>query len=200
MTTESQPEFVGFPKIARLNRLVTVSEKIDGTNACVFVTESGDVFAGSRNRWLTPENDNFGFARWVEGNKPTLLQLGPGRHFGEWWGSGIQRGYGLRSRRFSLFNTLRWAPSDAPVVEAEMGGDGVAKVQERVPEGLFVVPELRRVNFCEMPDPHFYLDDLRVYGSEAAPGFMPAEGIVVLHTAAGVAFKMTFDDGPKGLQ
>ena len=80
------PEFIPFPKIARLSRLAIVSEKIDGTNAQVLITEDGDIFAGSRSRWITPEDDNYGFARWVEGNKDTLLKLGPGRHMGEWWG------------------------------------------------------------------------------------------------------------------
>ena len=194
----SDPEFIPFPKIARLNRLVVVTEKIDGTNAQVLVTEDGDVFAGSRNRWLNPSGDNYGFARWVEGNKPTLLQLGPGRHFGEWWGLGIRRGYGLKEKRFSLFNTLRWAPHDECVVEGLPGGDGVVKLPVRVPYGLFVVPELHRVDFCEMPGPTRYLEDLRMFGSVAAPGFMLPEGIVVFHTAAGIAFKMTYDDGPKG--
>ncbi len=64
------------------------------------------MFIGSRTRWITAQDDNHGFARWVEGNKQELLKLGAGRHFGEWWGSGIQRGYGLQKgeKRFSLFN------------------------------------------------------------------------------------------------
>ena len=52
----------------------------------------------------------FGFARWVETNRERLITLlGPGLHFGEWWGSGIQRGYGLTKgdKRFSLFNVER---------------------------------------------------------------------------------------------
>ena len=32
-------EFVGFPKIARYSREIVATEKIDGTNAQVFVTE-----------------------------------------------------------------------------------------------------------------------------------------------------------------
>jgi hypothetical protein len=67
----------------------------------------------SRSRWITPDDDNFGFAAWVEANRDELLTLGPGRHFGEWWGSGIQRGYGLPKgeKRFSLFNVSRWGES-----------------------------------------------------------------------------------------
>ena len=92
-------EFEKFDKIARLSRNCIITEKIDGTNAQVFIGENGEFLTGSRNRWITPEDDNAGFARWALENKEKLLQLGPGRHFGEWWGSGIQRRYGLDRKR-----------------------------------------------------------------------------------------------------
>jgi hypothetical protein len=66
----AKPEFQPFPKLARLSREMTITEKIDGTNAQVFVTEEGQVFAGSRTRWVTPENDNYGFAAWVKLRMP----------------------------------------------------------------------------------------------------------------------------------
>ena len=104
------PEFVPFPKIPRLFRPFVVTEKIDGTNASIHVLEDGQVLAASRTRWITPEADNFGFARWVHEHEEELrVGLGIGSHFGEWWGSGIQRGYGLKEKRFSLFNTARWS-------------------------------------------------------------------------------------------
>lgn len=105
------PEFKEFPKIARLNRECIITEKIDGTNACVVVAEDGGVWAQSRNRLLSHETDPFGFALWVERNKDALREvLGTGYHFGEWWGSGIQRRYGLEGpdKRLSLFNVERW--------------------------------------------------------------------------------------------
>lgn len=58
-------EFVEFPKIARLVRPCIITEKIDGTNAQVFIGEDGTVLAGSRTRWITPADDNYGFAAWV---------------------------------------------------------------------------------------------------------------------------------------
>jgi hypothetical protein len=69
------------------------------------------MLAGSRSQYITPERDNHGFARWVQDDADELWALGEGRHFGEWWGSGIQRGYGLQKgeKRFSLFNVARWA-------------------------------------------------------------------------------------------
>ena len=95
-------DFKEFPKMPRLSREIIVTEKIDGTNAQVAVVEldgysapgavwEGDglaIYAGSRTRWITPEADNFGFAAWVRDNAEELATLGPGNHFGEWWGEG----------------------------------------------------------------------------------------------------------------
>ena len=59
-------EFVEFPKMARLFRDAIITEKLDGTNAAVVVREDGTVYAQSRTRVITPGDDNFGFAYWVE--------------------------------------------------------------------------------------------------------------------------------------
>lgn len=197
-------DFPAFQKIPRLNREVVVTEKIDGTNALVSVQEAayadsaeGEhvvgryavdwyteaiVRAGSRNRWLTPEADNFGFAAWVRDHAEELAQLGPGLHYGEWYGKGIQRGYGLDERRFALFNSARWTDNPAR------------------PECCDVVPVLHK----GIMSPDFVehaLAVLETCGSKAVPGFMRPEGVVVYHTAARQLFKVLLenDDAPKGL-
>jgi len=45
------------------------------------------------------------------------------------------------------------------------------------------------------------LNQLRIYGSKAAPGFMKPEGVVIYHTAGNVYFKKTIvgDDQPKSI-
>lgn len=43
------PEFVEFPKIARLSREIIVTEKIDGTNGVIYVGDDGEVLVGSRS-------------------------------------------------------------------------------------------------------------------------------------------------------
>ena len=43
-------DFVEFNKIARLSRNCVITEKIDGTNASVVITETGDFLVGSRTR------------------------------------------------------------------------------------------------------------------------------------------------------
>lgn len=63
-------EFKAFPSIARLSREMIVTEKLDGTNAQITITEDGKFLTGSRNRWITPEDDNFGFSAWAHKNKP----------------------------------------------------------------------------------------------------------------------------------
>ncbi len=176
----SEPEFQPFDKIPRLRRNVIVTEKIDGTNAIVHIADDfTTIRAGSRTRWITPEDDNYGFARWVAENRDELIKLGPGYHYGEWWGAGIQRRYGLTEKRFSLFNAGRWT-------------DDVR------PKCCGVVPVLATGSADEAVETALTL--LRTSGSVAAPGFMNPEGIVVYHTASRSLFKVTLDaDGePKG--
>lgn len=184
-----RPEFVPFPKIPRLRRTIIVTEKIDGTNAQILITKEGEVFAGSRNRWITPDNDNYGFARWVEDNKMSLLDLGPGQHFGEWWGAGIQRGYGLSgagAKRFSLFNTHRWSKKeDVPATHP--------------PACCGVVPLLYIGAYSDVAIQDC-LDSLREKGSVAQPGFMQPEGVVVYMQSSGSMHKVLLegDELPKG--
>jgi hypothetical protein len=172
-------DFIGFPKMARYSREVIVTEKIDGTNAQIYITGDGGFFTGSRTRWITPDNDNFGFSRWAHEHKDELMQLGAGRHFGEWWGSGIQRGYNLPKgeKRFSLFNVARWEhdrPSCCQIVPILFSGNfDVLNVQE-------------------------VMDNLKAQGSMASAGFRNPEGIVIFHTVANIGFKKTFDKDQSG--
>lgn len=206
-------EFSAWPKTPRLFRDMIVTEKIDGTNAAVIIEEFGHgqsahpefqtielvdgqaytVGAQSRKRLISPSDDNFGFAAWVFENGEQLARvLGPGRHFGEWWGSGIQRGYGLQNgdKRFSLFNVKRYGPMlDAHYAEhGELGG---------LP--INVVPVLAECPF-DLDEVARELGQLKLLGSKASPGFMNPEGVVVFHEAAGQVFKATLenDEAPKG--
>lgn len=175
-------EFEAFPKISRYSRGIVVTEKLDGTNAQVCIDDDFiTIRFGSRTKWITPENDNYGFARWGTENKEELLKLGPGRHFGEWWGGGIQRQYGLIEKRFSLFNVGRWTNNPLPAC------CGLVPVLYSGPMSDEAIKE------C--------LERLRIGGSVAAPGFMDPEGIIVYHSASGILFKKTLqkDEVPKGV-
>ena len=200
-------EFHAFPKIPRFNRPFIITEKIDGTNGVICIdvgyrdfdaqdvnalsvyTDEGafTLRAGSRKRWINPNQDNHGFAKWAwEHARELALGLGEGTHYGEWWGSGINRGYGLRKgeKHFSLFNTVRWTP-------------------DNIPDCVSVVPVLfQGVTSADINSViSGAIGGLRSLGSFAAPGFMKPEGIVVYHKAGNQMFKVTLegDDLPKGL-
>lgn len=195
VTVSGGIEFIPWPKIARLaNETMVITEKIDGTNACVqfrpgdpdAAIEAGlgrpyKFAAQSRTRLITPTSDNHGFAAWAYENQESLFaDLGYGVHFGEWWGAGIQRKYGLDHRRFSLFNTHRWD----------------AKRGHFATPNLDVVPLLYTgpVNISECEERY---DLLRRDGSKAAPGFDNPEGIVVYLTATGRSFLLDDQDTPE---
>lgn len=181
-------QFQGFPKVARLSRECIITEKIDGTNGQICIDSLGVMRVGSRTRWLSAESDNFGFFAWARDHEEELRTLGVGRHFGEWWGRGIQRNYGLTERRFSLFNVSRYL----------VYGPALDSKQVVVPPCVEVVPVLYRGPF-DTTMIHCALSRLRTSGSIAAIGFMDPEGIVIYHEAAGVSFKKTIrnDDKPK---
>lgn len=194
--------FEPFPKLARLSRGCVITEKLDGTNAQIIIERIGDVeplevpgcksvyyapdddiyrvAAGSRTRLITPgkTTDNYGFAGWVWENAAELVKLGVGRHFGEWYGQGIQRGYGLTEKRFALFDVHKW-PNMRPR-----------------PACVSVVPVLHKGEFTSDAIRNA-MKELEVYGSCAVPDFMNPEGIVVYHEQAKVSFKKTFDDRHK---
>ncbi len=179
--------------MARLQREVLITEKIDGTNAQVYITDDGRMLTGSRTRWITPEDDNFGFAAWAQDHKDELMQLGPGHHFGEWWGRGIQRNYGLDERRFSLFNVARWCLHGETPEQILTADPRIVKMQEVLPRCCHLVPIMRRgINITTMAESALY--ELSQRGSIAAPGYKFPEGIVVFHVAANVGFKMTLDN------
>jgi len=203
MNTET-PDFAEFPKMARFARETIITEKIDGTNACILITEDGGFFTGSRTRWITPDNDNHGFSKWAHEHKNELILLGPGRHFGEWWGSGIQRGYGLQKgeKRFSLFNVQRWCLHGETPQRIPTADPRIEKYQDVLPPCCGLVPVLARGSFCTISFmAHEALMRLQDQGSFAAPGFMKPEGIVVFHVAGNVGFKRTIekDDMPKSI-
>lgn len=185
-------EFAEFPKMARLSRLCIITEKIDGTNAQVCIGEDGSIRAGSRTRWITPEDDNYGFAKWVEKNADELRTLGPGRHFGEWWGSGIQRNYGQTEKIFSLFNTSRWALHGTEPKQIHTADPRIVKTQDVLPSCCGLVPVLFEGMFSTY-EVESALTGLRDFGSCAAPGFMRPEGVVVFHVAGNVGFKKTLE-------
>lgn len=194
--------FERFPSLTRFSHGWTVTEKIDGTNACILIAPIDDpainhglmtarvgdtfLFTQSRNKIITPTDDNAGFAKYVEQYAPEIVEaLGEGRHYGEWWGKGIQRNYGMTGKKFSLFNAARWS---GPM----QGG--------KLPAQMDVVPHFVLNDYIGNTSTTFdtIMEKLKMGGSLAAPGFMNPEGIVMFHRPSGTTFKKTFDYDEQG--
>lgn len=181
-------EFRKFLKISRLVReTVTITEKIDGTNGqiCVWRDKRGclHIRAGGRNRWLTEKDHNFHFYDFVMANAVELIEgLGEGRHYGEWYGQGINRNYGLKEKRFALFNTQKWAGS-------------------HLPECCGIVPVLGTYSLDFV---NAVIDNCRnrliEYGSHLVEGFMEPEGLMLYLHDLGRYYKVLFEnnEGHKG--
>lgn len=205
------PGFKRWPSTPPLFGHATLTEKIDGHTVGIHVElikrnpqtravliREGDVmemnregqaafyrvWVQSRNRYLTPQRDVAGVAAWAQANAAGLaMTLGPGRHFGEWWGYKICRTYGLPKgdRRFSLFNTQRWS-----------GIDG-----SQVP-GLYAVPVLwAGVLSPDLGAVTENIEKLRAGGSVAVPGYMYPEGTVLWHHEADTMLEHTFERRPR---
>ena len=128
-----------------------VTEKIDGTNIRVMLSESGEVSFGGRTNMAqipgdliqylvrTFQQDKFKSAMWVDG-VPTQAIL-----FGEGYGPGIQKGGGLyrADKSFVLFDVLvgtKWW------LERDAISDVAAKLE------IDVVPYLGRMTLAQIVD------------------------------------------------
>lgn len=174
MTTA--PEFERFGSIKALSKMeMSITQKIHGSNAQVYIFEkedgSMDLVCGSRTRWIYPQQDNYGFANFVHQNKEAFIRLlGPGRHYGEWAGPGINSGEGLSQKTFCLFAWWRWEGQELPPQTTTV------PVLYRGPISL---EEVDRV-----------MQELKESGSKLVPGYMHPEGAVVQF--GGVRYKKVF--------
>lgn len=191
-------EFKGFPKIERIGKMkMSITQKIHGTNAQIMITPLGDdgrfaggglikeidlfyvdcktyvMQVGSRTRWIVPGDDNYGFAAFVHANADEFIRtLGPGQHFGEWAGPGINSGEGLTEKTFFLFDWWKF-PEGRPL-----------------PPQTKVVPLLHNGE-ADLHAIETAMNDLKTNGSKIVPGFMRPEGVVVM--LGDIRYKKVFD-------
>lgn len=180
-------EFKAFPKIEQIGKLyMTITQKIHGSNAQILIRDGRSehqwaINAGSRTRWLIPEDDNYGFCAWVYENKEELIRvLGEGRHFGEWCGKGINNGEGLSSKMFVLFDWWKW--KDSPM-KPYLDSDKICiRTVPVLYTGAFSYEEIDNA-----------MNLLKTEGSRLTPPgwFMKPEGIVI--DINGVKYKKVFD-------
>lgn len=183
-------DFKGYPKTPRLEQeTVTISEKVDGTNGVLYIHKphlcdvtngielSPYVLAGSRSKWLQDEGkkswDNHGFGAWVAEHASELHNLPAGFHYGEWYGKGINHGYGMTDRKFMLFNRKRYERlEDLPkCVELE------TIIEDEVPvyELLSVIDRIK--------------NEVSVKGSYHVPGQAMVEGLIMRFRLSAKVYK-----------
>lgn len=167
-----------YPKTGRISGPWLVTEKVDGTSACIAIEPgpfgSPAISFGSRNRWLTREADNHGFYAWAVAHSGWFMgHLGVGVHYGEWFGRGIQRGYGMTERRLALFDVERYQTRLAHAVTNP---------------GVITVPAL-----LEARDGDEGLGWLGHMAPTSTLGPVPMEGVVLRHRVTGAVFKHLFD-------
>lgn len=213
-------DFEAFDKIPRLSREVIVTEKVDGTNGVIGIERltdtpspnradavfqgpiTSDVYVifdhhlylvqpGSRSRWLSEREDNFGFWKFVWENAMELvIKLGEGRHYGEWYGSGVNGNkYNLPpgEKRFMLFNTERWSgeASRPPCCE-------VSTVLFRGQFDELMGPAYTGCDCCyDNSVLDGILQGLALYGSRHVIGSAYSEGAIIFHHAGNLLFKKT---------
>lgn len=168
--SEGGVEFRTWPKIPRnKGGTVTITEKIDGTNACVIVRDDELVGIQSRTRLIQPGDDNMGFAFWAVQNAESLVELGEGYHYGEWAGPGIQKNpHMLTEKTFFLFNTFR--------------------PQETLPDCVKQVPVLYQGAGSSEVTNQVMAD---LWASASAAGYIP-EGVIIYNHDTRTYMKDTF--------
>jgi len=172
----SQSDFKSFPSVQHLDKLeMRITQKIHGSNAQIRIDSNGDteliIKAGSRNRWLTLDDDNYGFFKFVHDHFVDFTKLGEGTHYGEWAGPGINSGEGLTEKTLFLFSHP----------------DRYRDIQ--LPPRVTFVPELY-VGPFDLMAIESVMSDLKRLGSRAVSGFKNPEGIVI--EVAGKRYKKVF--------
>lgn len=158
------------------------------TNPKISDKSNWTVHAGSKNKWITPEMDNHGFAAWVESHLEELKELGPGKHHGEWFGPGIQTRYSkfMKEKQFTLFNVSRWRPAIN-----RLGWED--KIQNsKVPPACCTVVPILYIGPFNTEQINKIREELRTKGSVMVPE-SKAEGVIVYHIPSGLFFKATVD-------
>lgn len=183
--------YPSFPSIERLENLYChITEKVDGTNGLIKISRY--VCFGSRNRYITPEDDNNGFAKFFSKYQKELFSVfntidkeyppngidAPLNIYGEWFGKGIQRGYGLAEKHFMPFSEF---------LATKLIDAGVPNIKMPVTlySGKFSIATL---DGC--------MNKLKDEGSQVIPGYNRPEGVVIYFPTYNFRLKETFE-GPK---
>lgn len=156
-------KFAGFPSIEGFHNIVKMVKaypeyaktityrgkiKLHGTNSGIRVNTDGTVVAQSRNQDITPENDNAGFARWVDSNLEywsNLKGLCDFVVFGEWCGPGIMKGTAINqipNKVFAVFAILAINEDEnkSDFIYMPDSISYILNIVDKPPKDVFVLP------------------------------------------------------------
>lgn len=95
--------------------------KLHGTNAGIQIRPNGQVVAQSRKKFITPGDDNMGFAKWVAEHENQWKVLANPAHtltiFGEWCGKGIAKGVAISQLDRKIFAVFAIQEDERILVE-----------------------------------------------------------------------------------
>ncbi len=170
-------DFKSFGKIENINKFeFSITQKLHGTNAQIHIWKQNGLYqikAACRTRYLTEQDDNYGFCKFVLANEDAIVNaLGEGRHYGEWCGPGINSGEGLKEKGLYLFNWARWS-------------------DKNLPPRFYTVPLLYEGRELNLESINLIMDNLKANGSKLVSGYMHPEGIVI--NIGGVFYKQVFN-------
>jgi hypothetical protein len=118
--------------------------KLDGTNGGIQIFTNGQVAVQSRSQIISPENDNLGFANWVNQNIDYFANLAISEHatiFGEWCGKGIQKRTAVSEvdrKIFAVF-AVQFGGIDGKIAKLEIRPDKIAEFLPKHPD-IFILP------------------------------------------------------------
>lgn len=189
--------------------------KLHGTNASIVLGADGEVWCQSRSNIITPEQDNAGFAMFVESNKLQFKELlttartTSGFHtgdiviYGEWCGQGIQKGIALSllPKMFVIFGIALMHEVDETYIRTNFTSEEVKEVcatvnkpTGKIPEGSFVYCIYDFPTFKEEIDfenPHEIVEQLNIITEAVGTECPVGKAFGVSDIGEGIVWKCT---------
>ena len=134
--------------------LYGLKPKLHGTNAAVRIDSNGRIQAQSRKRDITPEDDNYGFAAWIEDKREFFESLATFENiiiFGEWAGAGVQDTDAVNKLDHKAFFPFAVQSDDVLHTDTDILNDVFGNTHLAMPDDIHIVPHLAYVtiNFSD---------------------------------------------------